>query len=235
MSQESYIPDSPYLTDNLNDHPEELSKLLSITRPKDFAAGQLIYIQGETSKPYFYLIEQGKVKISLLSKDGSEKIIVIQEKNTLFGYAATFDGHPYFHTATAMEPTRLRMIDINDFLMLAEKYPKVSLLIISAFARVTRMLVLQIEDFSFLDAEKRVAHMLYKLACEVGQKTQKGFLIAKKVNQEDIASLTGLSRVSVSLAMNHFEDLDMLRKKRNIIEIFDIDRLKAFSESLVAG
>ena len=228
MGQENYIPDSPYLTDNLNDHPEELSLLLSISSPKDYAAGQLIYIQGEARRPYFYLIEQGKVKISLLSKDGSEKIIIIQENNTLFGYAATFDGHPYFHTATAMEETRLRVIDINDFLKLAEKHPKVSLLIISAFARVTRMLVLQIEDFSFLDAEKRVAHMICKLAYEVGQKTPKGLLIAKKVTQEEIASLTGLSRVSVSLAMNHFEDLDILRKKRNMIEVFDIEKLKAF-------
>lgn len=204
MDQKSYIPDSPYLTDNLTDHPEELSLLLSISKPKDFTAGALVYVQGEESKPYFYLIEQGKVKISLLSKDGSEKIIIIQEKNTLFGYAATFDGHPYFHTATAVEETRLRVVHINDFLNLAEKHPKVALLIIAAFSRVTRMLVLQIEDFSFLDAEKRVAHMIYKLALEVGQKTSKGLLMAKKVTQEDIASLTGLSRVSVSLALNHF-------------------------------
>ncbi len=225
-NEEHYIPDSPYLTDNLKDHPEELSLLLSISGRKRYSSGEFIYIQGEESKPYFYLIEEGKVKISLLGKDGSDKIIVIQESNTLFGYAAAFDGHPYFHTATAVEETMLRVINVRDFLGLAEKHPKVSLLIIAAFARVTRMLVFQIEDFSFLDAEKRVAHMIYKLACEVGQKTAKGLLIEKKVTQEDIASLTGLSRVSVSLALNHFEDLEMLRKKRNMIEIRDMEKLK---------
>lgn len=228
MDDKTYVPDSPYLTDNLKDHPEELSLLLAITKPRRCAAGELIYVQGEESRPYFYLVEQGKVKISLLGKDGSEKIIVIQERNTLFGYAATFDGHPYFHTATALEDTTLRVIHINDFLNLVEKHPKVSLLLVAAFARVTRLLVLQIEDFSFLDAEKRVAHMIYKLAHEVGEKTKKGLLIAKKVTHEDIASLTGLSRVSVSLALNHFEDLDILRKKRNIIEVLDIERLKDF-------
>ena len=228
MDQKSYIPDSPYLTDNLNDHPEELSLLISISKPKDYRAGALIYVQGEEYKPYFYLIEQGKVKISLLGRDGSEKILVIQEKNTIFGYAVAFDGHAYFYTATAMEDTKVRIIHKKDFIDLIEKHPSVSLLIMSAFARVTRMLVLQIEDFSFLDAEKRVAHMIYKLAYEVGQKTPKGLLIAKKVTQEDVASLTGLSRVSVSLALNHLEDLDILRKKRNVIEVFDIQKLKAF-------
>jgi CRP-like cAMP-binding protein len=222
------IPDSPYLTDNLKNYPEELSLLFSISKPKQYASGELIYIQGEKPKSYFYLIEKGKVKISLFSNDGSERTILIQENNTLFGYAATFDGHPHFHTATAVEDTTLRLIYVQDFLKLIEKHPRVSLMIIAAFARVTRLLVLQIEEASFLDAEKRVAHMLYKLAYEVGQKTEKGLLIAKKVTQEDIASLTGLSRVSVSLALNHFENLDILRKKRNLIEIFDIEKLKSF-------
>lgn len=150
--------------------------LLSIPKPKDFTAGALVYVQGEESKPYFYLIEQGKVKTSLLSKDSSEKIIVIQEKNTLFGYAATFDGHPYFHTATAVEATRLRVVHINDFLHVVEKNPGVSLLIIAAFSSVTRMLVIQIEDFSFLDAEKRVAHRFVSLPMKLVKKQQKGFL-----------------------------------------------------------
>ncbi len=232
MEQESYIPDSPYLTDNLKDYPEELSMLVSISRPRPCAPGELIYVQGEESRHRFYLIEKGKVKISLLSRDGSEKIIIIQEKNTLFGYAAALDNHPHFQTATAMEETVLRIINVKDFLGLVETHPKVSLLMITAFARVTRMLVLQIEDFSFLDAEKRVAHMICKLAQEVGQKTQRGLLIAKKVTQEEIAGLTGVSRVSVSLALNHFEDLYILRKKRNIIEVFDMEKLKTFAGDL---
>jgi CRP-like cAMP-binding protein len=72
-----------------------------------------------------------------------------------------------------------------------------------------------------MDAQRRVTHMLCKLVSEIRQKTPRGFLIARKVTQEDIASLTGLSRVSVSLALNHFETMELLRKKRNTIEIFD--------------
>ena len=68
--------------------------------------------------------------------------------------------------------------------------------------------------------------MLCKLASEVGQRTAKGILIAKKVTQEDLGNLTGLSRVSVSLALNHFEEKDLLRKKRNMIEIFNLEELQ---------
>ena len=220
------IPDSPYWLGNLKDYPEELSLLVSISRPRECDAGEIIYVEGEESRPRFYLVESGKVKISLTKDDGSEKIIVIQEGNTLFGYASALDGHPSFHTATVLEQTRLRVIPIRDYLALAEKHPRLSFLLLSAFARVTRMLVLQIKDISFLDAQKRVAHIVCKLASEVGQPTRRGLLIAKKVTQEEIAGLTGLSRVSVSLALNHFEDMEIIRKKRHIIEVLDLERLR---------
>lgn len=220
------IPDSPYLTDNLTNYMTELNLLYENSTIRSCVPGEMIYNKGEASRSEFYLIESGKVKIGLLSKDGSEKIVIIQEKNTLFGYAAAFDGHPHFQTATAMEPTRLRVITVEKFLALNEKHPRLSLLVITAFSRVTRLLILQIEDQSFMDAQRRVAHMLCKLVSEIGQKTPRGFLIARKVTQEDIASLTGLSRVSVSLALNHFETMDLLRKKRNMIEIFDPERLR---------
>jgi len=226
MEGREVAPDSPYLTDNLKDYPVELNLLYENSTKRSCAAGEMIYIQSETSRPEFYLIEKGRVKIALLSKDGSERTVIIQERNTLFGYAAAFDGHPHFQTATALEPTELRVIPVSTFLALNEKHPRLSAVIISAFARVTRMLILQIESDSFMDARRRVAHMLCKLASEVGQRTAKGILIAKKVTQEDLGNLTGLSRVSVSLALNHFEEKDLLRKKRNMIEIFNLEELQ---------
>jgi CRP/FNR family transcriptional regulator, cyclic AMP receptor protein len=230
MEEKENIPNSPYLTDNLKDYQAEVALLYKNSTTRSFAAGDMVYIQGEDSVPEFYLIESGRIRIGLLSKDGSERTIIIQENNTVFGYAAAFDGHPYFQTATALEPTRLRVIPVGTFLSLNDKYPRLSLLLIAAFARVTRMLALQIESDSFMDAQRRVAHMLCKLASEVGQRTPKGILIARKVTQEDIGSLTGLSRVSVSLALNRFEERDLLRKKRNMVEIFDIDKLKDIAD-----
>ncbi|OPY65265.1 MAG: cAMP receptor protein [Syntrophorhabdaceae bacterium PtaU1.Bin034] len=231
MKLSQYIPNSPYVADSLKDYPEELSLLLPISKSKKCKAGELIYVQGQASRRELYVVEQGKVKISILSEDGSERLLNILENNTIFGYGVAFDEYPYYTTATAMEETTLRVIDAKDFLDLAEKHPKLFFIMFLAYSRVARMLVLLIEDFSFLDAEKRVAHMICKLAHEVGQKTPKGVIIRKKVTQEHVASLTGLSRVSVSLALNHFEDLDIIKKKRHVMLILDIQKL----EALVGG
>ncbi len=232
MEGNEAVPDSPYLTDNLSNYPAELALLYDNSSTRACAAGEMVYVHGTPSKPEFYLIESGRVKIGLLDKDGSERTVIIQERNTLFGYAAAFDGHPYFQTATALEPTRLRVISVGAFLALNDRHPRLSLLLIAAFARVTRMLILQIEDVAFMDAQRRVAHMLCKLASEIGQRTPKGMLIARKVTQEEIGNLTGLSRVSVSLVLNRFEEQGFLRKKRNMIEIFDGEKLKDIADPL---
>lgn len=226
MNENRYIYDSPYLKDDFENHPRELSLLLSISKTQDLNAGMVIFSAGDESTGKFYIIESGKVKVSIIKEDGSEKILGIQEKNTLFGETAALDDHPYFATATVLEKTRLRVVGRDDFYGLIEKHPDVSRLMMAAFARVVRMLVLQIEGMSFLGAEKRVAHMLYKLASEIGQKTERGTMISKKVTHEEIANLTGLSRVSVSLALNVFEESGILRKKRHMIEVFDMRRLK---------
>jgi CRP-like cAMP-binding protein len=232
MGRDEAVPDSPYLTDNLKDYPAELALLYDNSTTRACGAGEMVYIHGTESRPEFYLIESGRVKIGLLDKDGSERTVIIQERNTLFGYAAAFDGYPYFQTATALEPTRLRVISVADFLALNDRHPRLSLLLIAAFARVTRMLILQIEDVAFMDAQRRLAHMLCKLAAEVGQRTPRGLLIARKVTQEEIGNLTGLSRVSVSLVLNRFEEHGLLRKKRNMIEIFDVEKLKEIADPL---
>lgn len=220
------IDDSPYITENFKDYTEEMELLFSISTAKDFMPGEIVCMAGDESAKKFYIVESGKIKVSIIRQDGSEKILGIHEKNTVFGETAALDGNPYFATVTAQEKTRLRVISTEDFLGLIDRHPRVSRLMMGTFARVVRMLVLQIEDLSFLGAHKRVAHMLYKLLTEIGQKTPRGIMISKKVTHEDIANLTGLSRVSVSLALNVFEELGILRKKRHMIEVFDMEKLK---------
>ncbi|MGD0237215.1 MAG: Crp/Fnr family transcriptional regulator [Syntrophorhabdales bacterium] len=227
MENKDYSSNSPYVMDNLTQYPEELALLLSIATAKEYTPGEHVYLQKEASRHRFFMIESGKIKISILRDDGSEKILAIQEKNTFFGEASALDGHPYFATATALERTRVQIINVADFLRLAAKHPKAAFVIMASLARMIRLLVMQIEDFSFLDAQKRVAHMVFKLLSEVGEKTAEGMIIRKKLTHEDLARLTSLSRVSVSLALNKLEEQKILRKKRYVIEVTDLERLKS--------
>ena len=224
MGQNDYHPDSPYVTDNVGEFNEELDQLLSVAKRRRYHPGEIVYLQGERSR-HFYFVETGRVKVSIFKEDGSEKILAIQESNTLFGESAAVDRHPYFATATVLEASDICVINIDDFERLIEKHPRVAIMIMVALVRKMRLLGLQVEDLSFLDAQKRVAHMLSKLMQEVGEKTKHGYLIHRNITHEDLASLTGLSRVTVTNTLNYLERLRIIKKKRRSYEVIDEERL----------
>ncbi len=225
-----YIPNSPYVMDNVGHFNDELKTLLEISRLRRYQAGQIIYMQGERSR-YFYFVGQGKVKVSIFRQNGSEKILAIQESNTFFGESGAFDRFPYFATATALEDSDINLISIDDTEALIKVYPKVSLLIITAIIRKLRLLGLQVEDLSFLDAQKRVAHILLKLMQEVGEPSERGILIKKKITHEDLASITGLSRVTVTNVLNHLHRSKLIAKGRLRFTILDREKLESFLEA----
>jgi len=224
-----YFPDSPYVVDNVGSFSEELMLLLSTSATKNYNPGEIIYLQGEPSK-YFYFLKDGKVKVSIFKEDGSEKILAIQENNTFFGESAAFDRYPYFATATAMLTSRVCCIKIEDAETLIQKHPRISFLIITSIIRKLRLLGLQVEDLTFLDAQKRVVHIILKLLDEVGFSTKDGIVIEKRLTHEDLASLTGLSRVTVTNVLNYLEKLNLISKGRQKIMIINKDKLSSLME-----
>ena len=226
-SADDYSPDSPYVVDNVGKYHDELDILLSISKIKRYFPGEMIYLQGEQSR-YFYFVKKGKIKVSIFKEDGSEKILAIQEGNTFFGESAAFDRYSYFATATALEESELHVIGIDDAEALIKQYPDVSFLIITSIIRKLRLLGLQVEDLSFFDAQKRIAHILIKLMCEVGYENEEGIVIKKNITHEDIASLAGLSRVTATNVLNHLERLNIIKKGRRMLTITDSKRLSSF-------
>jgi CRP/FNR family transcriptional regulator, cyclic AMP receptor protein len=235
MNETEYSPDSPYMMDNVGKYQNELDLLLSISSARTYAPGEVIYMQGEPSSA-FYFVKQGKVKVSILKEDGSEKTLCIQEKNTFFGESGAFDRYPYFATATAVDQSEIQVIDVNQAEALIRKRPEVAFLVITAIIRKLRLLGLQVEDLSFLDAQKRIAHILLKLMDEVGEKTKDGVAIRRKLTHEDLGNLTGLSRVTVTNVLNYLARLRVIRKGRLALTILNRQKLTSLlGESLSDG
>lgn len=219
------VTDSPYVVWDVKGFEEELKELLTVSATKTYREGEIIYLQGETCRDFFF-IHSGKVKVSILKEDGSEKTISIQESNTFFGEYAAFDRQPHFATAVALEKSEIGRIPIEGAESAIEINPKIALLIINRIIRKFRSLGFQVEGLAFLDAQRRVARILMSLATEVGEEESEGITIRKGITHEDLANLTGLSRVRVTTILNNFERADMIRKKRGMVTIIDDEKLR---------
>jgi CRP-like cAMP-binding protein len=214
------VADSPYVTGDSKGFEREISLLLAVSHGRVYKKGEMVYLQGEVSTRFFFL-RRGKVKESILKEDGAEKILSIQESNTFFGESAAFDRQPCFATAVALEDSEIDVIPVENAEAVIREHPEVAFLIIRKIVRKLRLLGFQVKDFAFLDAQKRIAHILTKLSFEVGEESKDGTTIRRGITHEDLANLTGLSRVRVTTILNKLERAKVLTKKRLALTITD--------------
>jgi CRP/FNR family transcriptional regulator, cyclic AMP receptor protein len=219
------IPDSPYVVDNVKGFENLLPLLFAVAARRIYHPGEIVYLQGEMSKE-FYFLQRGKVKVSILKEDGSEKILSIQEGNTFFGTTAAFDRHPYFATSVALEQSEILVVPVERAESVIREHPEVAFLIIRAIIRKLRLLGFHVQDMAFLDAQRRLAHILVKLSTDIGTPVRGGISLQKGFSHEDLASLTSLSRVRVTTILNYFERENIITKKKRVLVITDPAKLR---------
>src|SRR3954452_5911813 len=84
----------------LND--EEIHDLISVAKRRTFRAGEVIFHRDDPGQ-VLYLINEGKVKICLISPDGQEISLAVLGSGEYFGEFALYDGLPRSADAIAIE------------------------------------------------------------------------------------------------------------------------------------
>lgn len=198
-------------------------------KPVFHEKNSVIYHQ-QTYTDFLYIVKSGRVRLSIYSKDGREKSLIIADKNCLFGELSVFDHLPNYATAMAVTDSYVYCIHKDQFIEHLKSDHELSFKTIEIMARKNRLLASQIEDLSFNDAYSRVAIALVKLALTYGTLPDDNNKLEIKFTHQEMANLLGLSRVSVSKIMSDFIKLNILEKKEGYIYLKDLNKLKDWIE-----
>ncbi len=183
--------------------PKALSEsLFAKARPLRVAAGRVIFVTGEPGDGC-YLVDQGLLKVSVLSATGGERILAIFGAGTVVGELSMLDEGPRSATAAAVKDSELRFIGRMDFQAFAEANPLVYKHLVTLLAQRLRTTDVAIAAASFLTLKGRVARTLLDLSQAFGHDAGGGrILIRQKINQSDLAAMAGLARENVSRILN---------------------------------
>jgi len=151
-----------------------------------------------------YVIVHGKVKIHNETSDGSDCIIAILTEGDFFGELAVIDGEERSADATTMEPTELLMLTRDDMHDILQRYPRISLRLLTTLAGRLRRTTEAYLAYSALDVNGRLAMQLLRLAEQHGVVTPNGVRIDLRLTQTDLGALVGASRESVNKVMGFF-------------------------------
>jgi uncharacterized membrane protein len=117
---------------------EAAADLRNLLHARDIAAGTTLFHTGDIGDA-MYLIENGKVRISVTDEDKKEIVLAELARGDFFGEMAIIDGKKRSADATVLEDARLAVLSRENFLDFVSNNPIVALEMLSAtFSRLRR-------------------------------------------------------------------------------------------------
>src|ERR1044071_1765867 len=128
-----------------------------------YSKGDVVYSQGEPAERVMY-IQQGSIKISVVSKTGKEAIVGMLGSGDFFGEGCLAGQSRRMATATAMTPTTVLVVDKAHMMRMLHDEPALSdRFTVHMLARNIRMEE-DLVDQLFNSSEKRLARALLLMA-----------------------------------------------------------------------
>ena len=116
---------------------EERGELARLLVPKRFEPGQAIVWVGEPGREFF-VIEQGKVAITIPDESGRELVLASLGPGAFFGEISLLDGGPRTATARAETDCTLMELGREDFLQFVRHYPAAAIHIMTVLGQRQR-------------------------------------------------------------------------------------------------
>jgi len=173
----------------------------------EYAKGQVLFSQGEPAEAVFF-IQQGEVKVSVVSEQGKEAVVAILGKDEFFGEGCLAGQTKRISTVYAMSDVVVTRIEKAAVIRLIHEDPAFSELFIAHLLSRAVRVEADLIDQLFNSSEKRLARTLLLLA-NFGQQGTPEPKIAK-ISQETLAQMVGTTRARVSFFMNKFRKLGFI-------------------------
>jgi CRP-like cAMP-binding protein len=172
-----------------------------------YIAGQVIFHMGDEGGG-LYLITRGRVKVSIISRQGEEIILALLSEGEMLGELSLIDGKPRSATSQAMEETESYFLSRSAFVhFLRRRFDAVMavLCVLSSRLRTTDALL---ADAHFLRLQPRLAKKILDLGLMFGSRDKEKIQVNIQVTQKDLAAMVGATRESVN------KQIALLRKSR---------------------
>ena len=168
---------------------------------------QTVFSQGEAADAVFY-IQQGKIKITVVSEQGKEAVVAILGTGDFFGEGCLAGQSLRMATVTAMMECEIMRLEKAAIIRVLHEEPAFSEMFMSHLLTRNIRVEADLVDQLFNSSEKRLARALLLLA-NFGKEGKPEPVIAK-ISQETLAEMIGTTRSRVSSFMNKFRQLGFI-------------------------
>jgi CRP/FNR family transcriptional regulator len=188
--------------------------------------GERIFSEGEPAGQIFVLHE-GRIKVSVTSREGRTIILRIAEKGQILGLSAALLGNEYEATAEALEPCRVIAIPVWEFKRFLMQHPEAAMEATRWALKEYRNLF---NDVCRLALPSTVAGRLASLLLDwLKGRHESGHMDPRLIvplTHEEIADMTGTSRETVSRTLQQFQRDNVISIKGALLTVLRPEALE---------
>jgi CRP/FNR family cyclic AMP-dependent transcriptional regulator len=178
----------------------------------------IIYMQGEPSDCILY-IQEGSVKLSVVSTTGKEAVVGMLDKGQFFGEGSLAGQPVRLAKASALTVSTILMIIKEEMIQLLHQEHTLSDRFISHMLLRTSHLEADLIDQLFNNSERRLARRLLLLA-RYGRPEGPRRLLPK-ISQEALAEMVGTTRARINAFLKKFRKLGFIDYNDGVLEVHD--------------
>jgi CRP-like cAMP-binding protein len=167
----------------------------------EHSKGQIVFSQGDRADAVFYL-KSGKVKSTIVAKNGKEAIVAIIGPQEFFGESCLARHPRRMSTVETLVGSVVARMEKKAIRRMIHQQPAFADMLIGRLLDRTVRIEADLADHLCNSSEKRLARLLLLLA-NFGKKAKQKRKIAR-ISQETLASMIGTTRSRVSFFMNKF-------------------------------
>ncbi len=200
---------------------QEIESLSQFSRHLKIAKGDAVFMQGDPSDA-IYILQQGIIKISRVNTDGRKLTIDLIEPGQFFGELCLAGEKERRSFAEAMMDSVCCEIDKVHFEGFMQKRPDFALTLIKLIGDRRLAMENLLQDMAFMEIPARVIALLLKYADNK--------IVKIPLTHQEIADLTGSTRVSVSRCFSKLRKDGLIQTTSEQIKLIDevklLDQIK---------
>jgi CRP/FNR family cyclic AMP-dependent transcriptional regulator len=173
----------------------------------EYRINESIFVQGDTADAIFY-IKEGKVKLTVVSKQGKEAVVAILKDGDFFGEGCLAGQQLRMATAVAISQCSVMKLEKAAVVRLLHEEPSFAALFMAHLLSRNIKIEEDLVDQLFNSSEKRLARVLLLLANFGKEGTPQ--TVIPKISQETLAEIVGTTRSRVNFFMNRFRKLGFI-------------------------
>lgn len=207
----------------LND--EDLERILRRLALVSLPAKQLLLLENDFGNCVYFILS-GWIKIRTFDLEGKEVLLNLIGKGEIFGEMSVLDDVERSTDAVAKTQVLIGRLPGDDFQYLVDRSPQFCKFVIRLINKRLRIANRRLQ-FRDASATCRVADILLFLAqTDISTAKNRSTLDLENIGHNDIASLSGLRRETVSRTLTKLKKKGIAATGKNSIVIYDLEKLK---------